>query len=801
MKLTLTPIFFLIGLHWGAAQTVRVLDAQTGEPLPFVTVFNPDSGAHTSTDEAGEAGLANFKGAAAIEFRLLGYSPLRLSYFDLERNHFTVRMEAWAVSLDQVVVSASRWRQARREVPGKVLSVSPSGLEAGNPQTAADLLGSTGAVYIQKSQLGGGSPMIRGFAANRLLIAVDGVRMNNAIFRSGNLQNVISIDPFSLGSAEVFFGPGSVMYGSDAIGGVMSFSTLAPRFAEGKEKTVSGNTAARHASANGELTTHFSAAVGGEKWAALTSLTYNHFGHQRMGRHGPDDYLRPWYVDRINGQDVVRSNEDPLVQRPTGFDMTHLMQKVAFRPSGNWELSYGLHYAATTGYARYDRLIRTRNGLPRSAEWQYGPQTWRMNHLQADHHSNGKLFKEMSLHLAHQFFEESRIDRDFSSTRRSHRVEQVNAWSANLDFLLPLNGKTRLNYGFEAVLNDVNSNGTEEDLLTGNKSRGPSRYPQATWQSWGVYLSLQRPLAQKLRGQAGLRYSSFGINATFDTAFYPLSFSKAALNNGALTGSFGLVLFPSEKWTLSLNAATGYRSPNVDDMGKIFDSEPGAVVVPNPDLEAEYAYHLELGAAHIFGRYLKVDVAAFYTWLDDALVRRNFTLNGLDSIVYDGELSRVQAIQNAASARVYGFQLNAELKLPAGFGFHGNFNYQKGEEELSDGSSSPSRHAAPWFGALHGTYRSYGLLLDLNIRFSGERPYEDMPFEEKNKDYLYARDENGNPYAPGWYTLNFNARYQLNEKTSITAGVENLLDKRYRPYASGLTAPGRNVVMAVRVGF
>ena len=79
-----------------------------------------------------------------------------------------------------------------------------------NPQTAADLLAQTGAVFIQKSQLGGGSPMIRGFATNRVLLVVDGVRMNNAIYRSGNLQNIISIDPLSIETAEVIFGPGSI---------------------------------------------------------------------------------------------------------------------------------------------------------------------------------------------------------------------------------------------------------------------------------------------------------------------------------------------------------------------------------------------------------------------------------------------------------------------------------------------------------------------------------------------------------------------------------------------------------------
>jgi hemoglobin/transferrin/lactoferrin receptor protein len=96
-----------------------------------------------------------------------------------------------------------------------------------NPQTSADLLANSGHVFVQKSQLGGGSPMIRGFSTNRVLITVDGIRLNNAIFRGGNVHNVISINPFNIEKTEIILGSGSVIYGSDAIGGVMNFYTTA----------------------------------------------------------------------------------------------------------------------------------------------------------------------------------------------------------------------------------------------------------------------------------------------------------------------------------------------------------------------------------------------------------------------------------------------------------------------------------------------------------------------------------------------------------------------------------------------
>ena len=166
------------------------------------------------------------------------------------------------VNLDEVVVAVNKWEQKLNEVPNKITKVSKTEILRNNPQTAADLLNQTGTVFIQKSQLGGGSPMIRGFATNRILLVIDGVRMNNAIYRSGNLQNIISIDALSTQTAEVIFGPGSLIYGSDAIGGVMDFHTLDARFDKEKKMFVGGSALARYSTANKENTFHADIKIG-----------------------------------------------------------------------------------------------------------------------------------------------------------------------------------------------------------------------------------------------------------------------------------------------------------------------------------------------------------------------------------------------------------------------------------------------------------------------------------------------------------------------------------------------------------
>lgn len=799
MQKHIVLFLFMITAVCAAAQTATVRDRLTRQPLELVALYSPGRPEAAFTDAKGHADLSPFRGADSIVFQFLGYRTTVLSFAALESAGFEVHLETDAVSLETIVVSAVRWQQSSREAPARVSAIRPREVMLQNPQTAADMLGIGGEVFIQKSQQGGGSPMIRGFATNRVLITVDGVRMNTAIFRSGNLQNVISLDPFATERTELIFGPGSTIYGSDAIGGVMNFFTLQPAFSKNDTPLVRGNAALRYATANNEKTAHADVNIGSRRWAFLSSMTYTDYGDLRMGSYGPDDFLRPNYVQRINNRDSVLVNPDPRVQRPSGYAQLNLMQKIRFKPSEKWDIQYGGHYSATSSYARYDRLTRPRGSTLRSAEWDYGPQIWMMHNLSVMHAPGSGLYDRLNARIAYQFFEESRIERDLNRPTRMIRTEQVDAYSANMDMEKRLGALHQLYYGFEGVFNKVHSTGEDLNITTGQAEESPSRYPDgASWRSLGAYLIYAYKPGARLIFQTGLRYGGFGLNADFDRRFFPFPFETARQRAGALTGSLGAVFNPRQDLQLSANLSTGFRAPNVDDIGKVFDSTPGAVTVPNPDLKPEYAYNADLGLAKTFGNVLRADFTAFYNLLNHALVRRNFTLNGLDSILYNGELSRVEAIQNAASAYVWGVQAGVELKLPLGFSLSSRFNYQKGEEELDDGSNAPLRHAAPWFGVTRLAFSANGFRAELYSVYNGTLRNDRLAPEEQAKTWMYAKDEAGKPYSPGWITLNLKAMYQLSPRINLSAGLENIADVRYRPYSSGLSGPGRNLVLAVR---
>lgn len=783
------------------AQTITIKDKETSNPIEFATIISNNPITQAITNSSGQADISEFKNSAWMEIRIIGYTLKRITYQELLADNFEISLSPSIFSIDQVVVSANRWGQAKRDVPVKITTTRQAQIAFNNPQTAADLLGSTGDVFIQKSQQGGGSPMIRGFATNRLLIVVDGVRMNNAIFRSGNLQNVISLDAFAVEKTEVVFGPSSVIYGSDAIGGVMSFYSLSPKVSTNNKFDVNGNFASRYSSANTEKTGHVDINLGWTKWASLTSFTYTSYGDVRMGKNGPDEYLRKEYVKRENGVDTVVKNSNSRIQQPTGYSQINLMQKVAYIPNNNWNINYGLHYSTTSNYDRYDRLIAYKNGLPRSAEWYYGPQVWLMNNVNIENTASNSLYDKLTVNAAHQLFEESRNDRSFKGNTLKSRVEKVQALNLNIDFKKSIQKKQTIFYGLEFLFNDIKSTGTDKDITTGVKVDGPSRYPKSEWYSYASYVIFHTKLGEKLSFQMGTRYNQYALNARFDNTFYPFPYSKAKINKGALTGSAGLIFTPTNSWKLNANLSTGFRSPNVDDLGKVFDSSPGTVIVPNPDVDAEYAYNAEIGITKTLGNYFEIDVNAFYTRLNNAMVKRNDLFNGQDSIMYDGELSQVQSIQNAAYAKVWGIQADFELMLTKQLMLSSRFNYQKGTEEIDNGTTSPLRHATPWFGVTKLTYMGKKLKMELFANFSGEVSYSNLAEEERGKPYIYAIDSNGKPYSPSWYTLNFRSQYQINKTLAFSVDVENITNQRYRPYSSGIVAPGLNFIVAVRARF
>lgn len=778
-------------------QMIKVYNQTNLKPIENVLIVNENQTNSVVTNYNGEADISSFDMEENLLIQHPAYQRLSLTKQEIVDQKNSIKLHESHVKIDEVLISANKWEQSGNEIPNKIVAIRSETIELQNPQTSADLLKTSNEVFVQKSQLGGGSPMIRGFAANSVLLVYDGVRMNNAIYRSGNLQNVISIDPNIIESAEVIFGPGSVIYGSDALGGVMDFHTFQPRLTSNHKPFIKSNAMVRWSSANNENTAHVDVNLGYQKFGLFTSVTYSDFEDLRMGNNGNNDYVRPEYQETVNGVDTIIPNLEDNMQRKTAYSQMNITQKVRFKPNANLDFNYGFHYSKTSNIPRYDRLIQYSGEELKYAKWEYGPMYWMLNTLNAKYNKANSFFDQASFNIAYQDYEESRIDRKFQNNTERTRTEQVDVASLNIDFNKTFTKKTEVFYGLEGIYNYVASDGISKDISTGLSDIASSRYPNGgtNYYSLAAYLSGKHKLTDQFTLNAGLRYSFHHLKASLgDTNVFEFPYDELKLSPSALNGSLGAVYHPLEKTFVNMNFSSGFRAPNLDDVAKIFDSEPGKVIVPNKDLKPEYAYNIDLGVEQHIQNIIKFEFTFFYTHLNDVMVRRDFTFNGQDSIIYDGQMSQVQAIVNASSAKIYGMNAGLFANINENITFTTHVTLMDGED--SDGYAI--RHVAPTFHVSHLIFTRDNFKADFYMEYNGEISANELAPSEQDKTYMYKLDANGNAYSPSWYTLNFKVAYQLNEHVQMNIGLENIMDKRYRPYSSGIVAPGRNLIFSLR---
>jgi len=495
------------------------------------------------------------------------------------------------------------------------------------------------------------------------------------------------------------------------------------------------------------------------------------------------------------------SNSDPDIQKFSGYSQYNFTQKISFQPGRNTTVDYGFHLANTSDIPRYDRLIQYRDDSTLNyAEWYYGPQYWMLHTLGLNLSEKNGMFDNARFTLAFQDVEESRNDRKFGNDNLRSRTEKVNVYSVNFDLDKKLSEKSSLFYGIEGIYNYVESVAGSRNLVTGEISPVSTRYPDggSDYTTAAAYINFKSNIHPRITLQSGIRYSYiYALSKFEDTTFYAFPYSEIQLTTGALNGSVGLVFRAAESSRINLNLSSGFRAPNIDDLAKVFDSEPGNVVVPNENLQPEYAYNADLGLVKNFGPRLSVEVTGFYTYITNLMVRRDYQFNGQDSIQYDGTNSKVQALQNTASGWLTGFSFDVRADITERIGFRTSLNYIKGEDD--EGESI--RHVTPLFGSTGFSYSAKKIKIDAWVDYSGQISYDALAPTEKEKPYMYATDENGNPYSPSWYSLNLKGYFQINPFLQVNAGVDNILDKRYRSYSSGIVAPGRNFVVALRADF
>ena len=803
-KKIISLIFLLFFIEILSAQELNVFDSESKEPIANIAVFCNNEGKIFISDAFGKLNLNSFCKNDSIIIQHASYTLIKLSFSDLKERQFKVFLKKKNIELEEFVVSASKYKEKKKNTAFSIQTLNPNLINETPPPTSADLLTQNGNVMIQKTQGGGGSPILRGFEANKLLMVIDGVRMNNAIYRGGHLQNSITIDNAILEKTEIIFGASSVIYGSDALGGSIHYYTKKPKLSENKELFTQLNGYSRYSSADDAFHFHVDLNLGNKKFASLSSLTYKNFNNISIGENRnsqvSNDYgLTYFYTKRENNKDSMYLNSDPNVQIGTAYKQYDFLQKILFTPTKRTEIIANIQYSTSSNINRYDKLTEMNDDKLKYAEYYYAPQNRFFASISFKSKNSNKYFTNSTIIFSLQKIDEDRASRKFNNNELNIQKEDLWAYAVNFDFFKLLNNENRFNYGAEITFNSLNSTAFYKNILTGEIHSAITRYPngQNFTQNYSLYANYKHFINPKITANLGARYSLANLQSEFEGEFFEfLDFKAVNISAAAPTGIASLVFNPNKNWKLATIASTAYRIPNIDDYGKV-RTKDSEVTIPAKDLKPEYTYNTEFSIEKRFFTKVKLNFTAYHTWLTNAIVRTYSQVNGSNFMLYDGDNYRIIVNSNAQRAVIYGFS----LALHAKFNFSNEINikqleffstltYTKGKN-ISE--NLPLGHIPPLFGISRVKYKYNKLNFAFWSNYNALKPIANFsPYGEDNEaqapDFGY----------PAWFTLNTQFAYSFNERINLQLAVENILDTHYKSFASAISAPGRNIILSFK---
>lgn len=637
-----------------------------------------------------------------------------------------------------------------------------------NPQTNADILEHSGEVFVQRSQFGGGSPVIRGFEANRIILVLDGIRMNNSIYRGGHLQNIITIDPLMLEQTEILNGSNSLLFGTDALGGAISMYTRGVKL-----DTFQLGATLRYSSAAQERTAHVNINKGWKRFGVLTSFSFTGLSDLRAGNirspQFPDFGRKTQYFIRNNGKDSLVNNADPNIQKFSGYNLFHAIQKLYWQGDKTTH-TINLQWSQTNDIPRYDRLRDLE-----WAEWRYGPMMRGLAAYNGKRQVGKKQLLEIS--LAYQFIEESRYTRRPNRPNTTANIENVHIANAIAQYYKKL-PQIQYRLGVEYFFNDVQS----------RSEFAPPRFPQSTVHNASTFANASYKPFSWLFVNGGLRYQYQNIQAYFanyNTENLTPQFSQSV---GALAGSLEALFRLPREWEALGVFSTGYRAPNIEDFGKTFEWRVGQVVLPNTNLKPEKTLQFEAGIRKQTSRF-EFSFFGYFTHYLDIIDLGNMQYQGQDSIIFNQTPSQVKGNINKGKGYITGYEGKIRWQATSTVRFSQNLTYTYG---WNTEFQTPLSHIPPLFGKTEIELKYKKAIIQLYALYQGWKPV-----------HLYGPDgednlEDATPFgSPSWITFNLKASYPFKKYITASIGLENIGDIHYRQFASGISAPGRNLIIAL----
>ncbi len=645
--------------------------------------------------------------------------------------------------IPQMVISATRTSQNIFEIPREIVMVQQEQVEKNATRFTPDVLSESPSITVQKTNYGAGAPIIRGMIGNQVLLLVDGIRLNNSTFRFGPNQYLNTVSPFLVDRIEIVEGPGSVLFGSDALGGTVNLITR-----DIKNPSVSGV----------RLLTTLSTA----DQSGVSRLDYTtHFGNLSMNLGG--GYRK--HEDLRSGQ---------AVQPATGFSGYE----------GDVKLRYAVNeydeVQASYQFTQYDDVPRTdKITSGDDVKYMYNPQRQELSYLSYDAYNPITAIQLMRVTLSYNRQVEGREEITAKKPKRETRDwDEIQTLGASIELHSLLNEQNQLTYGVDWYSDLVSSRRDTVNLTTNNSGRVKPQFPDGTrYQTFGAFLQNQfswSPFALI----AGVRYSAFKFQGTLDAPFGE-TISTPSDATFSLNGLYKLV---ENHLNLVAGVSQGFRAPNVDDIG-VFGKTGTRFDTPSPELQPEKSMNIETGL-----KFQDVSTNAslflYSSTYTDLIVPKPATYNGSDSL--DG--SPVFKRQNVGKARIQGVNFSGAFKFTASLTLRTELSWTEGNN-ISD--NEPLSRIPPLRGLLGIAYHRELYWVEFNNLFAREQTrLSSNDIQDKNRI-----GPNG---TAGYWVVNLRSGYTFSEQLTTVVALENVLDQHYKIHASGMYSPGRNLIVSLK---
>ena len=733
------------------------------------------------------------------------------------------------IQLEEIAVTATRLEKETFRTPNTISVVQRPQIERVNADITPRILRETVGVWAQQTTVGQGSPLLRGLTGYQAFIQVDGVRLNNSTFRSGPNQYLSTISSDNLDRIEVLRGPGSMLYGSGAMGGVISLFTKDPTLDGTSESWIfQSRLFGRYASATQERLGRLELTGTHNRLGFAVGASARRFGDLDAGS-GYDLHYKNRKFEIVTTRPAgVELFEDPPrdvpekwlidTQAPLGWKAYDGDAKIACQLNDNStiNLSYQLWRQPET--PRYDKISTGEFDV-----FAFAPQNRDLVYATYLTKQVGAI-EQLRFTTSYHRQKEGRNAVKRDASERRERFDTVNTFGVNAQAMSTALPRQRVVFGGEFYLDTLDSRTVKTDLDTGAETvdEDLGRFIDGS-QFWDANLFLQDEieLHDQVELTLGGRLTLFHTNA--DLSLRKPSFDEFDESGNALTGSAGVVVGVADGLNLVGNVATSFRAPSLNDTTAVEVTNEG-IDAPSPNLDPETGWTVEGGFKARYPQFIG-SATLFHSRINDLVTRVPVeeVYNGqtLPKLYRDIQSANpgieVSVFDNVDKVQIEGIEFAGLVPIRSGWSIYGNGMFTRGKVLLLNGAAPNPEN--PWEerirrepplngmlgvrweppegqfwggffvrGAVKQDRLSHGDIRD--PRIPGKTPETAaVQFDEKGR----AIDAG----TPGWFTLNLRGGARLTEYNRLTVALENLLDKRYREHGSGVNAPGFNVIVSL----